>query len=444
MFNFHTTTVQIFIMSKPTITNQTDKSVTIEFTVHLDPSSMLKSEDAILDALNGAGRLAAEVALEQFDTDGSDVVLGQTKLTSKGKYNKTYETQWGKVDVERHVYQSSKGGKQYCPLEQSARIIQTASPRFAKIVSWKYAEKGSTRVQEDLMQSHGIEIARSHLKSLGDTVGSIVQAKEEHWEYAVPKQDKPISSIAVGLDGTCMLLAEDGWREAMVGTLSLYDRQGDRQHTIQIGATPEYGKERFLARLDQELTRIKSRYPKATYVGIADGASENWKFLKQRTDRQTLDFFHASGYLGKAATILFPKKAQSDLKSTWLDTACHKLKHVKGAASRLLTEMRTYLSDHPKLKLADKETLQSSVTYFENHKEKMKYANNLNENLPIGSGVTESACKTLVKQRLCNSGMRWKDAGAQAVLSLRALTHTDTRWNQFWDKLDQYGYNLAA
>ena len=82
MFNFHTTTVQIFIMSKPTITNQTDKSVTIEFTVHLDPSSMLKSEDAILDALNGAGRLAAEVALEQFDTDGSDVVLGQTKLTS--------------------------------------------------------------------------------------------------------------------------------------------------------------------------------------------------------------------------------------------------------------------------------------------------------------------------------------------------------------------------
>ena len=149
-----------------------------------------------------------------------------------------------------------------------------------------------------------------------------------------------------------------------VGTLSLYDRQGERQHTIQIGATPEYGKQRFLARLDQELARIKSYYPQATYVGIADGAGENWSFLKQRTDRQTLDFFHASGYLGKAAGIMFAKKAQSDLKSTWLDTACHKLKHVQGAAGRLLTEMRTYLSDHPKLKSADQETLQSSVTYF--------------------------------------------------------------------------------
>lgn len=246
-------------MSKATIIGQTGKSVTIELTVDLDPSSMLKSEDNILEALNSGGCLAARVALEQFDTDGSKIVLGQTRLTSKGKYNKTYETQWGKVDVERHVYQSSKGGKQYCPLEQSARIIQTATPRFAKIVSWKYAEKGSTRVQEDLMQSHGIEIARSHLKSLGDTVGSIVQAKEENWEYAVPELDKPVSSVAVGLDGTCMLLAEDGWREAMVGTLSLYDCQGERQHTIQLGATPQYGKKRFLARFDQELSRIKSR-----------------------------------------------------------------------------------------------------------------------------------------------------------------------------------------
>ena len=151
-------------MSNPTITAQTDKTVTIEFTVELDPNSMLKSEDNILEALNGAGRLAAQVALEQFDADGSNSVLGQTKLTSKGKYNKTYETQWGKIDVERHVYQSSKGGKQYCPLEQSARIIQTATPRFAKTVSWKYAEKGSTRVQEDLLQSHGIEISPESFK----------------------------------------------------------------------------------------------------------------------------------------------------------------------------------------------------------------------------------------------------------------------------------------
>ena len=57
----------------------------------------------------------------------------------------------------------------------------------------------------------------------------------------------------------------------------------------------------------------------------------------------------------------------------------------------------------------------------------MKYSEHVQDNLPIGSGVTEVACKTLVKQRLCGSGMRWKDTGIKVVLSLRALVQTPGR-----------------
>jgi hypothetical protein len=46
---------------------------------------------------------------------------------------------------------------------------------------------------------------------------------------------------------------------------------------------------------------------------------------------------------------------------------------------------------------------------------------------------------TLIKQRLCRSGMRWKEDGAQMIISLRALLLTPTRWDQFWRKLQQYG-----
>ena len=431
-------------MSKPKITKRDGNSVTLELTVQLNPKSMLKSEENIQNALNDAGCLAAQAALEQFDTDGSPIMIGNVKMTSKGQFPKTYETQWGKTAVERHVYQSSQGGKHFCPLEQAARIIQTATPKFAKVVSWKYAEHGSVRVQEDLKENHGVDIARSHLKKLGDIVGSIAQAKEEHWEYAVPKLEKPVKSVTVGLDGTCMLLTGDGWREAMVGTVSLYDREGQRMHTIQLGEVPEYGKQRFLDRLDLELERVKSLYPSATCVGIADGAPDNWSFLKTRTDKQILDFYHATSYLGKAANVMYPKKSEACSKAEWLDNACHTLKHKQGAASRLLNEMSHHLEAHPKMKTASKEILQSSITYFSNHKSKMKYAQNQGDKLPIGSGVTESACKTLIKQRLCNSGMRWKEEGARAVISLRALTHTDARWGQFWEKLDQYGISLAA
>ncbi len=44
---------------------------------------------------------------------------------------------------------------------------------------------------------------------------------------------------------------------------------------------------------------------------------------------------------------------------------------------------------------------------------RMSYARNVEANIPIGSGVTEAACKMLVKQRLCNSGMRWKERRVQ-------------------------------
>ena len=74
----------------------------------------------------------------------------------------------------------------------------------------------------------------------------------------------------------------------------------------------------------------------------------------------------------------------------------------------------------------------------------MKFANLLEENLPIGSGVTEAACNVIVKQRLCNSGTGWAKSGAAVLLSLRCLVYSENRWDQFWKKVDQYGLSLAA
>ena len=73
----------------------------------------------------------------------------------------------------------------------------------------------------------------------------------------------------------------------------------------------------------------------------------------------------------------------------------------------------------------------------------MAYANFRAHDFPIGSGVTEAACKTIIKQRLCRSGMKWKNKGVAVVLSLRYLDKSN-RWNQFWDKINQYGVSFAA
>ena len=116
-------------------------------------------------------------------------------------------------------------------------------------------------------------MARSYLQNVAEAVGAIAQAKEETWQYETPTLEVAVKTVAVGLDGTCLLLCQDGYREAMVGTVSLYDAQGERQHSVYLGASPEYGKATFLERLDREIAHIRRRYPQATYVGLADGGS---------------------------------------------------------------------------------------------------------------------------------------------------------------------------
>ena len=93
-----------------------------------------------------------------------------------------------------------------------------------------------------------------------------------------------------------------------------------------------------------------------------------------------------------------------------------------------------------------KQPWDAALTYFRNQVKgrRMDYAALTARGIPIGSGVTEAACKVLVKQRLCGSGMRWKERGAAAVLSLRALTYTTGRWDQFWEKLSREGFPVAA
>jgi hypothetical protein len=239
-----------------------------------------------------------------------------------------------------------------------------------------------------------------------------------------------------------MLMGEDGWRETMVGTLSFYDKEGERQHTIYLGATPEYGKAKFLGRMEAEIDRAKAKCPEAHYVGIADGAKGNWDFLGQHTDVQVTDFWHAAEYLGKAAAVLY--RGHPRTREAWLEDACHRLKHEPDGAEWVLKRLRTLARERPWAK-AD-EDVQRAITYFANQwgAGRMDYASRVAANEPIGSGVTEAACKVIVKQRLCGSGMKWTEGGSAVVLSLRTLSYTPERWGQFWAKINRWGFPVAA
>ena len=399
---------------------------------------LLEAEATIQDACNEVGLLATQEALKNFDTDGGPLETGGIKWTAKPPSEKQYQTPYGVVEIKGYTYQTSQGGKGGCPLEERARIIRSGTPRLAKQVSHKYVHMNAQAVCHDFEANHNRKITKSYVQNLADWVGGIAQAKEEDWAYALPELEAAVSTIVFSLDGAYILMQDDGWREAMVGAISLYGREGQRLHSLYLGAPPEYGKDTFKHRYEKEIRRLKSRYPDALYLGIADGAKDNWSFLTPHTDRQLVDFYHATEYLSKVADAAFPQKTGKPERQEWLSNRCHQLKHEGGAAEKLIDEMAA-LSQRKGLSTAAKADLTQALTYFINHRQQMNYAEHLADRLPIGSGVTEAACKTLVKQRLCCSGMRWKNQGAGIILSLRSLLQSGDRWDQFWNKINQYG-----
>jgi hypothetical protein len=416
---------------------QTD-TVTIQIQVPLS-RSMRHTEAAIQQALNEAGVLATHAALEYFDTDGTPLQMGDTLWYSKGQQPCTYQTPYGETVVARHVYQTAAGGATFCPLERDARILLTSTPRLAQQVSNKYAEMAGARVVADLASNHGREVSLAFVQDLAGVVAGVVQAKEECWHYATPKLQAAVRTVGIGVDGTCILQVDEGGRQVMVGTLSLYDGQGERLHTVYLAAPPEYGKEQFFGRLDREIAHVKALYPQAQYTGMADGAADHWPYLERHTSSQCVDFQHAVSYVQRAGKAACPRRLTE--REQWVEQWCHRLKHEVGAASRLLTELHTLQATG--VGETHREDLEAALTYFRNHQHQMSYAERGAAHLPIGSGVTEAACKTIVKMRMCRSGAKWKTEGAGVVLSLRTLSYSTGRWEQFWAKVDQYGFPIA-
>ena len=403
--------------------------------------SMLESETMIQESINEAGNLMTEKRLLEFDTDGSPIIMGDIKMTTKGVYTGEYETPYGQITVERHLYQTNRGGKTFCPLNENARIIKkTCTPKLAKTISNKYANLAAGEVVTDMSENHSRELTRSYIQDVSEFVGTIVNAKEEVWNYEIPKITDAVSTVGISMDGASVLILKDGYREVMTGAITLYNKEGERMHSLYYAVEPEHGKKRFFDKMESAIGKIKAQFPDALCIGISDGAKDLWKFLKKHTSEQILDYYHASEYLSEASHGLILKDEKGRKK--WLDDAYSSLKHDSDYPTAVIAEMEE--ASKGKIRPVDKEKLESAITYFKNNKSRMQYTKNLKRKLPIGSGVIEAACKTIVKSRLCRTGMKWKSKGVKIVLSLRAMIKSSGKWNLFWDKINNSGVPIIA
>ena len=104
---------------------------------------------------------------------------------------------------------------------------------------------------------------------------------------------------------------------------------------------------------------------------------------------------------------------------TWLDE--NQVEKIIAQANQLLP---------PPGELREKAA--EEIKYLENNKERMRYADYRAQGLFVGSGVIEAGCKTVVGQRLKQSGMKWIVRGANAIITLRCV-HLAGRQEDYWE-----------
>jgi hypothetical protein len=322
-------------------------------------------------------------------------------------------------------------------LEERCQLsFASATPLLAEVLSFKVSAMTPHDVAQDLAKQ-GLVLSPSFIQQTAQRVGQLAVQKRTRWKVRGPEPERPVRTLATGLDGTTVPVWNEGYKEAMCGTIALYDRQGQRLATDYLGAMPESGKGQFVARFTTRVAQVKARYPHARHVVLSDGATWNWQLIAAQYPDAIgiLDFWHAAQHLAEAGDAIFGSTSSS-AKTAWFERWRTTLRDEPNGVAGVIHTL-IYYRNSVTLSGAARQEVATHLHYFRQHAPHMQYAAYTAAGLPIGSGVTEAGCKELLKARFCRSGMRWKRATGDAILQLRAI-RLSAHWNSFWAKVMRY------
>jgi hypothetical protein len=242
----------------------------------------------------------------------------------------------------------------------------------------------------------------------------------------------PVQQLSA--DGALVPLVGGEWAE--VKTLAIGEVTGERdadgEWVARTGALSYFARladAEVFGRLATVETHRRGTATAGTVAAVVDGSEWLQGFIDlQRPDAiRILDFPHAAGYLGAAARATFGEGAPA--AAAWAREQAHELKH--GDPEGVLAALRAL----PVADAADPagaaRQRDESLAYLQKRRSQIDYARFRRLGLPIGSGLVESANKTVVEARLKGAGMRWARARVDPMVALRTVVCGD-RWADAW------------
>jgi hypothetical protein len=429
-----------------------------------------------------AGRLAIQQYIQAFEEDRPSLEVNGVQWYRSERSEKSFLTKFGEIVITRGLYyrrdEEGRRDKQTAlvPLDSAwgmqdryatvdiveALLCASASmtPRetagfFAKVAGIT----PSTSLIYNVIQNDGVR-----LKEFVDNHA------EERWAQAEIPEDAEV--VVASFDGANVCLRERGpkrgrraerpqkddpnktengseasaYRNVMVGAISAYkarkvtDTSGEitwkpqRLQSHYLAEMPEQGFGTFREQSIAAIKQLQNQFPREGVIKllINDGARNLWNWARNETCFEDfdwlLDLYHASEHLSVAAENLFGK--QSVEAKSWYDKWRKKLKSEEWAVDGLIKSIAYHIKAR-KLNGTRKTSSKRERQFFINNRDQMNYAIYVEAGYPIGSGPVEAACKTIVKERMCRSGMRWNRTSGGNILNLRVLTKSN-QWDAMW------------
>jgi hypothetical protein len=360
--------------------------------------------------------------------------------------SKTFTSLLGDIAIPRAYYHCKHCQQGHFPWDQTLRLsAQRLTLAAQEVITLSGLKESFGKVAErSLYKQMGLRLSESTVERTTEAAGArlgqllhegVVFGAPCLWDWNRDRAGQTCGYVSVDATGI-MMQGPDGAKAdgRMVYVGMVYNPQ---PRALDANAIAEPCEDvRYLAglcKLDDLGEQLRRQAGQVgmneaeQWIALSDAGNGLEDFFDVFFPRavKIVDFRHATEHLTPLAKLLRPGTAGEQLLSAW----CHQLKHEGGP--KLLAELKKL--DRGPMDAATQVEHDKALTYFRNHCGRMNYPEYLQHGWQIGTGSVESACKNVINARLNMGGMRWSEAGGDALAHLRALfCSAADQWDAFW------------
>jgi hypothetical protein len=411
--------------------------------------------------------------LKVFFANHEEGNYGPTLPTAKGiarrgrRSQRSYYSIFGKLKMKRYLYQL--GQESLAPLDIRLNLPQRCYSYFlAEGVNLININGAYEQTVELLKKFFDLSLSVSAVETISKDSAPFYEAYYEHkQQQAKPAKPEELTVVSFDGKGVPMIKKEaekikgrlgkgekrQKKKEALVGVS--YHIPAHRRNPEEVAgnlvfpekkdrtspSAPKAQSIRYIASVEQPkksvMEQIKEEvqgesFDQKPLVCVMDGAKSLWKLFERvfktiKNQVLILDIIHVLEYLWLIAHVKYKEGSTEAAQYVYEKL----LVILRGKVASYIIELQNEMLTGS-WKNSQKKTFGKVITYFKNHRPFMRYDQYLARGYPISSGVVESACSHVVKNRMEIPGARWSLNGAEYILKLRSVVKSQ-HWEDYWE-----------